>query len=68
MEDFSLSAYIWASQVVLVVKNLPADVGNVRGADSIPEWERSPGGGHGNPFQYSSGKLHGYRSLAGYSP
>ena len=68
MEDFSLSAYIWASEVVLVVKKLPAGVGDVRGVDSIPGSERSPGGGHGNPFQYSSRKLHGCRSLAGYSP
>ena len=30
---------------------------------------RSPGGGHGNPLQYSSlENLHGQRSLAGYSP
>ena len=41
------------SQVVLVVKNLPANVGDVRDAGSIPGWERSPGGGHGNALQYS---------------
>ena len=30
---------------------------------------RSPGGGHGNPLQYSClENLHGQRSLAGYSP
>jgi hypothetical protein len=30
---------------------------------------RSPGGGHGNPLQYSCLKNpHGQRSLAGYSP
>ena len=35
---------------------------------SIPGLERSPGGGHGNPFQYSClENLHGQRSLAGYS-
>ena len=29
---------------------------------------RSPGGGHGNPFQYSRpGESHGQRSLAGYT-
>ena len=33
-----------------VVKNLPA---NVRDAGSIPGSGRSPGGGHGNPVQYS---------------
>ena len=37
----------------LVVKNLPASAGDVRSAGSIPEWGRSPGGGHGNPPQYS---------------
>ena len=36
---------------------------------SIPGFERSPGGGHGNPFQYSGLKnLHGEQSLEGYSP
>ena len=34
----------------LLVKNLPASAGD---ADSIPEWERSPGGGNGNPLQCS---------------
>ena len=27
--------------------------GDLRDADLIPEWGRSPGGGHGKPFQYS---------------
>ena len=36
---------------------------------SIPGLGRSPGGGHGNPLQYSClENLHGQRSLAGYSP
>ena len=43
----------WASQVVLVVKNLPANAGDVRDLGSIPGLGRSPGGGHGNPLQYS---------------
>ena len=35
---------------------------------SIPWLGRSPGGGHGNPLQYSfQENLHGQRSLAGYS-
>ena len=42
----------WASQVMLVVKNLPANA-EVRDAGSIPGWGRSPGGGHSNPLQYS---------------
>ena len=44
---------IWASQVVLVVQDLPANAGDIRDADSIPGWGRTPGGGHGNPLQYS---------------
>ena len=35
----------------------------------IPGFRRSPGGGHGNPLQYSClENPHGQRSLAGYSP
>ena len=44
---------VWASQVALVVKNLPANAGDVRDVGSIPGMKRSPGGGHGNPLQYS---------------
>ena len=36
-----------------VVKNLPASVGDEREVSSIPGSGRSPGGGHGNPVQYS---------------
>ena len=43
----------WASQVALVVKNLLANAGNIRDLGSIPGSGRSPGGGHGNPLQYS---------------
>ena len=39
--------------MALVVKNLPANVGDIKDVGSIPGLERSPGGGHGNPFQYS---------------
>ena len=42
-----------ASQVVLVVKNLPANVGDIKDLGSIPRLGRSPGGGHGNPLRYS---------------
>ena len=36
---------------------------------SIPRLGRSPGGGHGNPPQYSGlENPHGQRSLVGYSP
>ena len=39
--------------MVLVVKNLPAYAGGVSDLNSIPGLGRSPGGGHGNPLQYS---------------
>ena len=39
--------------MVLVVKNLSANAGDIRNAGSIPGSGRSPGGGHGNPLQYS---------------
>ena len=42
-----------ASQLALVVKNLPANTGNVRDMGSIPGLGRSPGGSYGNPLQYS---------------
>ena len=40
-----------ASQVALVVKNPPANAGDVRDLGLIYESGRSPGGGHGNPLQ-----------------
>ena len=43
----------WASQVVLVVKNLPANVGDLRNEGEIPGLGRFLGGGNGNPLQYS---------------
>ena len=39
--------------MALVVKNMPANAGDRRDSGSIPGWGRSPGGGHGNPLQYS---------------
>ena len=41
------------SQVMLVVKNLPASARDERDADSVPGLGRFPGGGHGDPLQYS---------------
>jgi len=60
--------FIRASQVVLLVKNLPANAGDIRDLGSIPGLGRSPGGGHGNPLQYSClENPHGQRSLAHHS-
>ena len=36
-----------------MVKNSPANAGDIRDVGSIPESEISPGEGNGNPFQYS---------------
>ena len=46
---------MWASQVALVVPpaTAPASAGDIRDTGSIPGSGRSPGGGHGNPLQYS---------------
>ena len=38
---------------LVVVKNLSASARDIRGMGLIPASERSPGGGHGNPLQYS---------------
>ena len=35
------------------VKNRPATAGDIRDSGLIPRLGRSPGGGHGNPVQYS---------------
>ena len=43
----------WASQVVLVVKNLPANAEDVRDAGLIPRSGKSPGEGLGSLLQYS---------------
>ena len=42
-----------ASQVALVVKNPPTNTGDEKRHGFDPGSERSPGGGHGSPVQYS---------------
>ena len=42
-----------ASQVVLVIENLPTNSGDIRDAGLILGSERCPGGGHGSPLQCS---------------
>ena len=59
---------MWDFQVVLVVKNPPANGGDMRDVGSVSGFGRSPGGGHDNSLQYSClENPHGQRSLAGYS-
>ena len=45
--------HLETSQLALVVKNPPANAGDVRDESSIPGLGRSPGEGNGNPLQYS---------------
>ena len=44
---------IWGFPGGLVIKNLPANAGDTEDVGSIPGLGRSPGGGNGNPLQYS---------------
>ena len=56
-------------RVVLVVKNLPANAGDIRDVVLIPGLRRFPGEGHGKPTPvFLPGESHGQRSLVGYSP
>ena len=61
--------YPWASQVARVVKNLPANVGDLTEVGSIPgsgnmPWKRAL---QPTPV-FLPGEFHGQRSLVGYSP
>ena len=54
---------------MLVVKNPPANTGDIGDDGLIPGAGRSPGGQLDNPLQYSClENPHGQRSLAGYNP
>ena len=54
--------------MVMVMKNLPANAGDVRDVGSISGSGRCPAGGRGNPGLFLPGESHGQRSLAGCSP
>ena len=59
--------------VVALVKNLPANAGDKTDAGLIPGSGRSPGGGNGNPLQYSglgspTDREAWSTALLGYSP
>ena len=58
-------AYRRAFQVALVVKNLPANAGDIRDTGLILRSRRYPGEGHGNPLQYSCLE-NSMRGLEGY--
>ena len=56
-----------ASQMAVMVKNRPANAGDIRDAVSTPELGRSPGERHGNPLLvFLPGESHGQRSLPGW--
>ena len=66
---------LWKCQVVTVGLGFPGGSDgkeptcNSGDSGSIPGLGRSPGGGHGNPLQYSClENPHGQTSLVGYSP
>ena len=68
-ERLSMHLFTQDSQLMLVVKNLFANAGNLRDKGSIPGSGSSPQGGNGNPLQYSClENPQGQRSLMGYSP
>ena len=52
-----------------MIKNSPANAGDIRDVGSVPGSGRSPGGGNGNALHYFlPGEFHGQRSLADSSP
>ena len=52
-----------------MVKNPAAIAADVRDLGSVPGSGKFPGGGNGNPLQYSClENPHGQRSLVGFSP
>ena len=64
--DKGLVSRVWGSSGGSAGKESACHMGDL---DSIPGLRRSPGGGHGNPFQYAClGNPHGQRHLVGYSP
>ena len=63
-----LAAVAGASQVALVIKSLPANVGDIRVLGLITRSGRSPGGEHSTTPVFLPGESHGQRSLVGYSP
>ena len=52
-EDVYIYNGILVSQAALAVKNPPANARVIRDKSLIPGPGRSPGGGNGNPLQYS---------------
>ena len=69
MFDMKISFVFRFNEIDAVVKNPPANQGDIRDTGWIPELGRSPGVGNGNPAPvFLPGKFHGQRGLVGYSP
>ena len=51
---YANDCYPLGSQMVLMVKNIPANARDARDVGSVPKLERSPEEGNGNPLQDSS--------------
>ena len=57
------------SQVALAVENLSVHAADIRDTSPITGSERSSGGAHGNPLEYSClENPHGQKNLVGYGP
>ena len=50
-----------------MVKNLPANSGDIRDTSSVPGLGRSPGEGNSNHSSILAWRIHGQRNLVGYS-
>ena len=63
-------SFQWGFPGGLVIKNPPANAGELGSIPGSDPWVgKIPGGGNGNPLQYSClENSHGQRSLVGYSP
>ena len=68
LQKYYVLEMTWASQVALIVRNLPVKAGDIDVA-SIPGSGRSLGEGKRQPTKlFLPGECHGQRSLVGYSP
>ena len=66
VKPVSLMSPALVSQVVVVVKKLPANAGDAREVDSIPRLGKTPGG-ETVTLVFLPGESHGQRSLMDYS-
>ena len=69
-ETFKSNEHVWASQVVPVIKSLPANAGDGRDTGlSLGQEDRAPRGKAWHPTPvFLPGESQGHRSWVGYSP